>query len=509
MNRTHTFRARFLRPILGASLALALAAPTLAQSPPAAGQEKGVPLSKVERKNKAPVSKEVLQVKLPKPFETSLENGMTVLILEDHRLPSVFVTLNIDASGPLLEPADLPGLASFTAQMLREGTKTRDSKKISEEVDRLGATLGASAGFGSTATSVSASGLSDNLDEWMELMVDVLLNPAFPADELAKLKDRQKLALRQARSQPSFLVSERYYRAVFGNHPAAVRSTTEQSIDAMTSEKLAQWHREHYAPQNAILGIAGDVSIKELLPKLNKWFAAWKKTDLKESLPPNAVPSGQKKIYVVDRPRSVQTTLWLGNLAIDRRDPDYISLVVMNRIVGGGPSARLFINLREEKGYTYGAYSGFTALKYPGPWTASSDVRTEVTEGAMTEFLNEIRRIREEPVPAAELDEAKRSIVASFALSLEQPTTLLGYEITRKVYGFPADYWDTYPAKISAVPAAEVQRVARKYINPNALQIVAVGEAGKIKTILEKFGPVEVFDTEGKPVAAKPAAPGN
>jgi zinc protease len=158
----------------------------------------------------------------------------------------------------------------------------------------------------------------------------------------------------------------------------------------------------------------------------------------------------------------------------------------------------LFLNLREEKGYTYGVYSSFTALKYPGPWRAGGDVRTEVTQGAMTEFFNEFQRIRDQKVPATELEEAKRAIVAGFALSLEKPTELLGYAITRQIYGFPADYWDTYPVKVMAVTAEDIERVARKYINPENVQIVAVGDVSKIKPVFEKYGPVEVYDTEGK-----------
>jgi predicted Zn-dependent peptidase len=188
----------------------------------------------------------------------------------------------------------------------------------------------------------------------------------------------------------------------------------------------------------------------------------------------------------------------MGNIAIDRRDPDYIAMNVMNHLVGGGPAARLFLNLREEKGYTYGVYSSFTALKYPGPWRAGGDVRTEVTAGAMTEFMKEFQRIRDEKVPAAELDEAKRAIVASFALSLESPSELLGYAIVRKTYGFPADYWDTYPAQVTAITADDIQRVARKYVNPENLQVVAVGDLSKIRPVMEQFGPVEVYDAEGK-----------
>lgn len=462
------------------------------------GTDKGVSASKVERKNKAPVSKDILRVKLPRPVEAALDNGVSVMIMEDHRFPTVFLQLQINGAGGLYEPSDKLGLSDATASMLREGTKTRNSKKIAEDVDRLGATLNAFAGFGSTGAVISASGLSDNFDEWFGLLTDILLNPTFPSDELEKYKTRTKVQLKQQRSQPFMLAYERFNRAVYGNHPAAVVMPTEESINALTSDKLATWHQDRYVPQGAILGIAGDVDAKALIPKLKKWLADWKRTDFKEVLPPNPTPAKEKKIYLVDRPNSVQTTITMGNIAIDRLDPDYIAVNVMNRIVGGGPAARLFINLREEKGYTYGVYSSLSAGKYPGPWSASGDVRSEVTEGAMTEFLKEINRIRDEKVPEAELDECKRSLVAVFALSLEQPTQLLSYGITRKYYGLPDDYWDTYPGKLMAVTAENVQRVARKYIDPSAIQVVAVGEGSKIKGVLEKFGPVEVYDTEGK-----------
>jgi predicted Zn-dependent peptidase len=262
---------------------------------------------------------------------------------------------------------------------------------------------------------------------------------------------------------------------------------------------LAAWHRDHYAPQNSILGIAGDVKAAELIPKLKQWLAGWKRTDYKETLPPNPTPTTTGKIYLIDRPNSVQSTIEMGNIAIDRRHPDYFAVNVMNTIVGGGASARLFLNLREEKGYTYGVYSNFIALKYPGPWSASGDVRTEVTEGAMTEFMKELNRIRDEKVGANELEEQKRSIVASFALSLESPAQLLNYAITRKIYNLPDDYWDTYSAKIMAITADDVQRVARQYINPQTQQVVVVGDSKKIKSVLEKFGQVEVYDADGKP----------
>jgi zinc protease len=466
--------------------------------PAAAAQEHAPESSKVERKNRAPVSKDILKVTLPRATEATLSNGLTVLIMENRRLPLISMQFNISAAGPIFEPSDTPGIANVTAQMLRQGTKTKTSLQIADELARLGASVSASSGFGSSATVVSASGLSDNFEQWFALATDILLNPSFPTDEINLLKQRMKAQLRQQRANPTFLASETFSRAVYGSHPASVVSATNESIDRMTQEMLAKWHREQYAPQNAVLGITGDVRAADLVPKLEKWLASWKKTELKEVLPSNPKPAASKRVLLVDRPNSVQTSVMIGNISLDRRDPDYVPLTVMNHILGGGAAARLFLNLREEKGYTYGVYSNFTALKYPGPWRAYGDVRTEVTAGAMTEFFREFERLRSERVPAAELEEAKRSLVASFALSLESQAELLGYAIVRKIYGFPADYWDTYPAKIMAVTADDIQRVSKKYINPDNIQVVAVGDVSKIRPIFEKYGPVEVYDTEGK-----------
>jgi zinc protease len=468
------------------------------------GQESStVSPSKVERKNKAPVSNEALHVRLPRPVEAKLPNGLTVLILEDHRLPTVLAELHLRGAGALFEPEQLSGLASATAQMLREGTHQRTSRQIAEELDRLGASVGAGAGFGSVETVFSASGLSENLDAWFGLALDILLHPSFPAAELKQLKERAKVQLRQQRARAGFLAGERFNRAVFDKHPAAVVSATLDSIDALTPGLLAKWHGERYSPRDGVLAFAGDVYPSELLPKLEKWLAEWENGSGNRRLPPNPAPASARKIYLVDRPGSVQTTLSLGNIAIERRSEDFVAMVVMNHLLGGGPAARLFLNLREEKGYTYGAYSGFTAVEYPGPWSAGADVRTEVTDGALTEFLNEIRRIRDTKVSEGELIATKRSVVAGFALALEQPARVLGFALTRKFYDLPDDYWDSYPAKVAAVSTDDVQRVARKYLDPETMQIVAVGDGQEIKPILEKFGTVEVYDNEGRPVPSQ------
>jgi zinc protease len=465
-------------------------------------QEKAPAANTVERKNRAPVSREILRAKLPRPIEAKLKNGLTVLILEDRRAPYVTLQLYVGGAGALFEPDQMAGLAHATALMLNEGTASRSSVQIAEEIDRLGAGLSAGSSFGSPDAVVNASGLSDNFDEWFELFADVLLQPSFPAEELEKFKQRQRAQLREQRSSSGFLLNERFNRAVYGEHPAARVSASLESLDKLTRPALIEWHRRRYAPQNAILGIAGDVRAKELIAKLEKRLGGWKKSALEQSWPGEPHRARTRRVLLVDRPNSVQTSLALGDIAIDRRSPDYMAMVVMNYLLGGGASSRLFLNLREEKGYTYGVYSDFSALRYPGPWRAGGSMRTEVTDGALAEFFSEIRRIRDEAVTAAELEASKRAIVASFALSLEQPARVLGFAVTAKQYGFPPDYWDSYPAKIMAVSAADVQRVARAYLNPDTLQLVAVGDAGRIKAALEKYGAVEVFDVAGTPRAA-------
>jgi predicted Zn-dependent peptidase len=206
-----------------------------------------------------------------------------------------------------------------------------------------------------------------------------------------------------------------------------------------------------------------------------------------------------RKLYLIDRAGSVQADAFLGNLAMTRRNPDYVVLSVANRVLGETAASRLFLNLREEKGYTYGAYSFFSALRYPGTWTGYSSMRTDATSGALDEFFKELRRIREEPVPEKELEESKRALVAGFALSLEQPSELLGYEITRKIHGLPADYWDVYPARVYAVTAEALAAAARKYIRPDALQVVVVGDGARLKPVLEKYGTVQMYSTNGAP----------
>ena len=482
--------------VLGSSLALGQGGAPAQQPQPTT---KGAVI-----KGKAPVNKEVLKVKLPRAEEATLKNGLQVVLLPSPKLPTFNMQMVV-MSGGLSDKPDYRGLASFTASLLREGTTKRSSKEIAEQVDALGATLTANAGLSSLTSVVNTSGLVENLDPALELFADVIRNPTFPQAEVDKYKTRTLAQLQFQRSIPQFLAAEQFNRAIYGtSHPASLIAPPAESIKKLTSKDLADFHSTYYRPNNAILAIVGDVTMKEILPKLEKVFGDWQKGDVPTATIPPAPAQTESRIYLIDRPGSVQTVLQLGTLGIERTSPDYFAVLLADRVLGGGPSGRLFLNLREDKGYTYGAYSNFGGSKFRGTWISSSEVRTDVTEGAMKEFMYELNRLRTEPVPAEELDNAKRAIIGSFALSLEQPATLLQNIITQKIYNLPADYWDTYPQKVSAITNKDVQNAAQKYLDMGHLQVVAVGDAAKAREILAKYGKVEMYDAEGKPIGTPP-----
>jgi predicted Zn-dependent peptidase len=451
-------------------------------------------------KGKAPVNQKILKVNLPKAEEATLANGLRVVVLESHKVPTFNMQMVV-LSGGLADKPDYRGLASFTAGLLRDGTTKRSSKDIAEQIDSIGGTIASGAGLASLTSTVSTSGLIENFDQTLDIFADVIRNPIFPAGEVEKYKGRTLAQQQFLRSNPQFLAQEQFSKAIYGDHPGSLVSAPASSVKKLTSKDLAWFHSTYYRPNNSILAIVGDVTLKEVLPKLEKAFGDWQKADVPSMTIPEAPSQAASRIFLIDRPGSVQTVLQLGNLGIERTNADYFPVLLADRIFGGGPAARLFMNLREDKGYTYGAYSNFGGSKFRGTWMSSSEVRTDVTEGAMKEFMYELKRLREEPVTAAELENAKRAIIGSFALSLEQPQSLLQNIITQKIYDLPADYWDSYPAKVAAVTVADVQRVAQKYVDLDHLQIVAVGDASKTRAILAKYGTVEVYDAEGKPVA--------
>ncbi|HWZ42008.1 MAG TPA: pitrilysin family protein [Candidatus Saccharimonadales bacterium] len=481
-------------------VAVFLMAGVAAQTP--GGDSKQLP-AKVTRLNKAPISIETLRVKLPHPVEVRMPNGLTLLVLEQHRLPTLTCALWVKA-GALSDPKEMPGLASFTADLLREGTVKRNSTQIAADLDELGATFAANAPFGDDVTYIQSSGLSSTADKLMDLMSDMVLNPGFPEEEIEKYRRREAAGLTQQRSSPGFLAQERFARAVYGDFPASIQTTTSDALKKASPAALKEFHDRVYAPNNAILAIGGDVTVAQATELVKKYFGQWKGHPATAKVATALPAPAPARIFLVDRPGSVQSNILAGALTLRRNDPDYIPLVVANRILGGGGAARLFMNLREEKGYTYGAYSRLNVHAFPGTLAANTEVRNAVTDGSLHELMYELKRLRDERVPQGEMEEASRSIVSSFALSLESPANLLNSWLTVKYYGLPNDYWDTYADRIAAVNAETVQRVARKFVDLEHLQIVVVGDAKQVREAVEKYGKVELFDTDGKAVVSKP-----
>ena len=481
--------------VVGLTTTLSVAAQPPAQNPSTAP---GTIL-----KNRAPVSTEVLKVHLPKPQEADLPNGVHLMVLEDHRAPLVNMQLIVEGAGGYYDPASSPGLAGFTAALLREGTAAKSSEQISEELDRLAASLNVSAGASSPFATVSASCLNDQVDTLLAMIADVIEHPSFPEEEIGRFKNRQRALLTNQRTQPGFLALERFQAAAYGSHPGARVSASPAALDALTREQLVAFHHDHYAPDHALLAIAGDVTMAVAKQKAEAALSGWTRSS--SPLAQVAEPSEVQRpsVSLVARPHSVQTNLVVGTQSVDRTSADYDALTVANRILGGGPSGRLFEHLREQKGYTYGAYSNFSAGRYRGPWSASTEVRTDVTDPALTDLLGEIGQMRDTPVPAKELADTKRAIIAGFARSLESPTAVLSNYVDVYLYKLPADYWDTYPDRIDAITAAEVQRVAQKYWAADRLQIVAVGDAAKVEPTLAKLGAVKKFDADGKEIGGE------
>jgi zinc protease len=447
-------------------------------------------------KSKAPVSNDLLKVKLPRPQEADLASGLHLIVLEDRRLPQITFQVIIPGAGGYFDPAGKIGLASYTAQLMREGTKTRTSPQISESLETMSATLNVGSGLSGIAASVSGSSLTENFDKLMDLTADVLLNPTFAPAEWERLKTRSKAGLVQNRSNPNFLAAETFNRVVFGPHPGGRVSPTAANLDAITPEDLVAFHKARYVPDHAAIAFAGDISLAEARKLVETKLAGWGKAGVKKEGVTEPPAIGPSKVFLVARPGSVQTTLSVGTQSMIRTDPDYTALTVANRVLGG-TMGRLFRHLREEKGYTYGVGSNFSATQYRGAWSASTSVRTEVTEPALTDLLAEIALLRDTPIPAGEFADVKRAIVGSFALALENPQQVLGYYIDNWVYGLPADYWDTYPARVMAITPAQAQAAAQKYWAPGRLQIVAVGDATKITDILKKKGELELYDADG------------
>ncbi len=433
---------------------------------------------------------------IPAADKTTLPNGLRVVVVEQSRLPLVSFRLAF-RTGDAFDPPALPGLTDMMTSMLSEGTGTRTSKELAEEIARLGATL--SAGANSDYTTIAASALATYGDEVLKLLAEVALTPSFPEDEIELTKQNAQQNLIAQRAQPSFLATETLARVIFGEHPYAVVSPTPASIEALTREHLADFHRAMFVPNNATLFVVGDVRREQLLERIAQLFGDWRPGEVPaESFP--APPARSERVaYLVDRPGSAQSNIVIANTAITRTHPDYFPMLVMNTVLGANASSRLFMNLREEKGYTYGAYSSVDARRYAGTFRATSEVRTPVTGASLKEFFYELERIREEEVSEEELNHAQTFLTGIFTIRLETQEGLIDQLMQIKMHGLPDDYLHTYCERVQQVTRQEMRRVAREYVTPDRAAVVIVGDADAIQSEVKPFAEtIELYDSTGQ-----------
>jgi zinc protease len=429
---------------------------------------------------------------LPAVKTYKLDNGLKVQFVEDHRYPYVTVFFGMK-TGTVNN--DKPGLAELTAGMLEEGTNNKSSKEIAEEIDFIGGSLSATADYDFTI--MSGSCLSNYTDRLFSLMTDVFLHPSFPEDELKLAKTNWIQALTIKRSNSDFLLDERFRKVVFGEHPYGALSPKPEMINSITQSDLKKFHAGNYLPDDCLMIVLGDFDDKKMEDLIKTSFGQWARGERKNKELAAVAQQKDRRVYLVDRPDSAQSSIAIGNIGIKKKDPDYFATKVMNQILGGSAHSRLFLNIREQKGYTYGAYSSLAARIYPDVFSAGASVRTEVTEPAIKEFLLELDRIRDTSVTKEELDDAKKYLVGQFQLGLETQSGLAQRLLEVGLFDMDKDYLETYAEKYMAVTADDVQRVAKKVIQSKDLVITVVGDAKKVKPGLETFGKVEMYDLNG------------
>jgi zinc protease len=435
---------------------------------------------------------------LPVPQQFKLSNGLTVFYSDRPGLPLVAAALVL-RSGSGANPGDKPGLASFTARMLQQGTTTRSALQIADRAADLGAGLWSRSSMDSSIVGTQA--LMRNFPEALELLADIALHPTFPNAEIDRVRKEREAALVQEKDDP-FSVATRVMRtALYGTHNAYGYPDvgTADSLKTISRDDLLKFWRDHYFPNDAALVIAGNIKLETLKPLLEKEFGAWKEGKSADAAF-GTLESSDARLILVDRPGAPQTALECYELGAARSTPDYAPLEVMNTELGGLFSSRINLNLREAHGYTYGAGSTFAYHRRPGPFLAYSAVRTDVTAPATTEIFNELRRMRETQMSADEMKLSKDSITRSMPGRFERGNDAVGTFAELFTYDLPLDYFSKLPEEVDAVSPEQAQAMAQKYIHPDKIVVLAVGDKAKIEDEMKKLnlGKMEIRDAEGK-----------
>ena len=435
---------------------------------PAYGPDKPLPVPQIEKK--------------------TLANGLEVWVLPRDGVPRVDYVLAVRGAGFAAD--DAPGFATMFAGLLAEGTARHDSKAIAEAAQGYGGSLGAQAS--SDGVTVYGNALASNAEGMLQLLAEVARSPVFPDSEVKLAQANALQGLMAAEAQPGFKAERALAQAVYGDHPYGHTQPTEEAIKAATPAQFRDAHAKRFRPDHALLVVTGRVEPAQAFALAQSAFGDWKNTGDPVPDTPKAAATATPAFVLVQRPGSVQSAIRLGRPAIAATNPDYIPLQLANAVVGGGFSSRLMQNLREDKGYTYGARSSVSALREGGRITASADVRNEVTGASLKEFVAEYERLGSEPVPTRELDDTKRYVAGGYLISNQMQAAVASMLAGNWLVGLPPEYLGQYVPKIRAVDAAQVQAMAKKYYDPKDQSIVVVGDDKAVAEQLEPYGKFEV-----------------
>ncbi len=444
-------------------------------------------------KSPAPGKAPLIQVASPVKF--TLANGLQVFVVKNTKLPKVTATLALDVDG--FKEGDKAGLADMSGQLLKRGTATKSKAELDEAVEFLGGSLSTSSG------SASVSSLKNNFPKLMELMAEVILRPALSSDELEKVRKQTLSGIESSKDDADAISNNVMKKLVYGANHAFGEITTTKTVNAIKVDDVKNFIKTYWIPNNAYLVFVGDIDPANAKALAEKNFGTWAKgTFIQPVYEKPAIPA-TTYVAIVDRPASVQSVVAVASTVnLLKGSPNDIPSNVMNNILGGGFSGRLFANLREKHGFTYGAYSSISPSKQIGMFSAEASVRNEKTDSSIQEILNELNIIRNTKVGDTELSRMKNYLAGGFARSLESPNTIANFALSIAVNHLPEDYYQKYLTNLAAVDAQKVQNVATALLNPAKMHIVIVGNAKQIAKGLEKYGPVKYFDIEGNEVAA-------
>jgi zinc protease len=440
------------------------------------------------------------RVSLPPIVTRELPNGLRLLIVEQHELPLADFVLLV-GSGSTADPASKPGVANLISAMLREGTTTRKSLEIADQIAFLGISLSPTSSWESSTLSLHTP--TAQLDSALALFADVALHPSFPANEFERIRKTRLTELLQLRDQGPAIANIAFPAIIYGStHPYGAPSIgTEASVKSLTPADLQAYYQANFKPNNTTLIIVGDVNPTQIEQKINSLFGSWQRGNvpaLNYGEPPK---SSTTTIYLIDKPGAAQSSFRIGAVGVPRSTKDYFALTVMNTILGGSFTSRLNQNLRENRGYTYGAGSRFDMRRAAGPFLASAEIVTAKSDSALLEFMKELNGIRQ-AVPVTELSRSKRYLQLQLPGNFETTQEIAAALVPVALYGLPLDYFNNYVQNIESVTQADVTRVAQQYINPGSLAVVIVGDRKTIEQGLKavNVGPISIRDITGHPI---------